>query len=90
MNGDWRDSAACRGVGPDMFFIGGFDDSGEPIHGETKEEIELRRKAEATCAGCPVSVDCAEYAVGNERFGMWAGLSARQLKRRRSQQLTPA
>lgn len=62
----WRQSAACKGLDPAMFF---------PARGEAAAE------AKALCATCPVREACLEYAlVGGEAFGVWGGLSERQRK----------
>ena len=38
----------------------------------------------ATCLACPVSVECLDYALATRpRFGVWGGLSAEQIRRRR-------
>ena len=41
------------------------------------------------CAGCPVVVQCLEYALAqDERFGIWGGLSERERRRIRLQRRT--
>ena len=63
----WQRRAACRGQladaatsGVDWF----------PAKGESAEA------AKAVCAGCPVSVECLDYAVGQGATdGVWAGTS---------------
>lgn len=37
------------------------------------------------CLSCPVRPECREYAVANERFGVWAGTSERQRVRMRKE-----
>jgi WhiB family redox-sensing transcriptional regulator len=57
---------ACRGVGPELFF---------PKRGDNTAVFEAR----AVCAGCPIRVECLEYAVGaKEPFGVWGGLTVDQ------------
>ena len=47
---DWRDSAACRGMDPDLFFPSGFDTEAtdQAIHaiygGQTSHEIRRARR----------------------------------------------
>ena len=66
---DWRDAAACRGMAAGLFFLG----RGEP-----------NREARATCAACPVAVQCLEHALTQpETYGMWGGKSERELRRLR-------
>jgi len=67
----WRDRAACRGMGPDLFF---------PERGELTDE------AKAVCQGCPVSHACFIFAVqSGEHHGIWGGKSERQRRDVRSQ-----
>lgn len=55
----WMDYAACKGMGPDLFF---------PKRGQPK------RPGLAVCARCPVTAECGEYAVRSEsEDGIWGG-----------------
>jgi len=49
---------------PDAFF---------PKNGA--ESFELQPMARKLCAGCPVLQQCASYAIRNERFGIWGGMT---------------
>jgi WhiB family transcriptional regulator, redox-sensing transcriptional regulator len=71
----WQWRAACRGEDSSLFFA--------PTHPETKDEREGReRRAKTICAGCPVRVECLEYALRiREPHGIWGGLN--QFERRR-------
>ena len=63
---DWS-RGACRGVTGVSFF---------PERGHPSQP------AVCVCAGCPIRVACAEYAIeAKERFGVWGGLSERQRRR---------
>ncbi|MBA3654878.1 MAG: WhiB family transcriptional regulator [Actinobacteria bacterium] len=63
----WRDSAACRGIDPDVFY---------PV---SDEEAEA---AKAICTLCPVREPCLEYALANrERDGVWGGATERERRR---------
>lgn len=53
---------ACRGVNWMTFF---------PLRGEPTEP------AKAICAGCPVREPCLEWAIPNEKVGIWGGSSER-------------
>lgn len=69
----WHASAACRGMGPSMFF---------PERGQALEP------AREVCERCPVREPClaTALAAGPEEPGVWAGTSKndrRQLRRRR-------
>lgn len=66
---EWQDEAACIGVDPEIFF---------PTRGVPSEP------AKKICAGCPVRVECLEYAERELlKHGVWGGLSERQRKERR-------
>lgn len=73
----WRDRAACRTLGPDVFFT--------PRGGNAEFQ-----EAVAICAGCEVRQACLDYALANRiRTGVWGGYSARAraaIARRRAAQ----
>lgn len=62
---EWMDHAACRGMGPALFF---------PQRGETQQQ------ALQVCAECPVRVECG-VAGRDERFGLWGGETGKGRKR---------
>lgn len=69
----WMTQARCRGERPGVFF---------PSDGLGVET------AQRACAGCPVRVECLEYALANRiDHGVWGGASERErlriLRRRR-------
>lgn len=71
----WITDAKCKGqVG--LFY----PDEDDPDH---------RKKlfqAKSICNTCPSKTDCLTVAIVNgERFGVWGGLTARQLSRLRNQ-----
>jgi WhiB family redox-sensing transcriptional regulator len=67
---DWRDEGACRQVDPDEFFA---------------KSTHAVRKAKRVCDGCPVRQQCTQFALDNdERFGVWGGLSQKELRALRS------
>lgn len=64
---DWQKQALCAQTDPEAFF----PEKG----GSTKE-------AKRICVGCEVKSECLEYALGgDERFGIWGGLSERERRR---------
>jgi WhiB family redox-sensing transcriptional regulator len=71
----WQWRAACRGEEDASLFFA-------PSHLETKDEKHAReRRAKSLCAGCPVRVECLEYAIRTrEPHGIWGGLN--ELERR--------
>ena len=63
----WRLEGLCAETDPEAFF---------------PEKGGSTRDAKRVCAGCPVRMECLEYALGNdERFGIWGGLSERERRR---------
>lgn len=69
----WREQAACRGMGPALFF---------PERGHSAAP------AKRVCATCPVWRECLEYALAHhDRLSIAGGLSEKQrreiLRRRR-------
>jgi WhiB family redox-sensing transcriptional regulator len=66
---DWFDRAACRDMGPDVFFTG----KGVPT-----------APAKAICAGCPVTAECLAYGL-REKWGVWGGEAERSRRRIRVQ-----
>jgi hypothetical protein len=69
----WRDRAACRGVGVDIFF---------PERGDFDYSV-----ARDLCASCSVRVDCLDFALRSEpvahghRMGMWGGVLPAERRR---------
>jgi hypothetical protein len=63
---DWRSQAACKDVGPDIFF-------------PTSDKANAYDRARAICAQCSVRADCLDYGMSIQTrhfgFGMWGGLS---------------
>ena len=73
----WPDRAACRDQDTELWF---------PVSPTAVPDPHAR----ATCAGCPVRLDCLEFALANPKLaacGMWGGLTEdeRQAERRRRQ-----
>jgi WhiB family redox-sensing transcriptional regulator len=63
----WRQDALCAETDPEAFF---------------PEKGGSTREAKRVCVGCPVRMQCLEYALDNdERFGIWGGLSERERRR---------
>jgi WhiB family redox-sensing transcriptional regulator len=67
MNLSWRQSAACRGVDPEIFY-------------PASEEEAL--VAKAVCASCAVREACLEFALASrERDGVWGGATEKDRRR---------
>lgn len=60
----WKAEAACTGADPDVFF---------PERGASV------REARAICRGCPVRIECLDFALENrELFGIWGGKTEKE------------
>lgn len=59
----WRARAACRGQDYRIFFP------------ERGAEVNT---AIAICGPCPVRIQCADWGLRHERFGIWGGTSERR------------
>jgi WhiB family transcriptional regulator, redox-sensing transcriptional regulator len=67
VNLSWRQSAACRGVDPEIFY-------------PASEEESL--EAKSVCGDCAVREACLEFALGSrERDGVWGGATERERRR---------
>lgn len=65
----WRFLAACADYDPDLFF---------PI-GSSGPALRQTQRAKAVCAGCPVRVECLEWAqTTGQTHGVWGGLDEHQ------------
>ncbi|MFD7006229.1 MULTISPECIES: WhiB family transcriptional regulator [Rhodococcus] len=70
----WRDSAACRGIEPSMFF------SPDNERGIARSHRESR--ARQICQDCPVLTQCREHALTTgEPYGIWGGMTENDRKR---------
>jgi len=58
--------AACRNHDPEIFYA---EESVIP-------DLEVIESARAICVGCPERIPCLDYALKNENWGMWGGLTA--------------
>ena len=65
----WRLAALCAETDPEAFF---------------PEKGGSTREAKRVCRSCAVRAECLEFALdGDERFGIWGGLSERERRRLR-------
>jgi WhiB family transcriptional regulator, redox-sensing transcriptional regulator len=65
----WQDLALCAEVDPELHF---------------PEKGESSRPAKSVCRSCEVREPCLGYALETgQRFGVWGGLSERELRRLR-------
>ncbi len=64
---DWQTQALCAQVDPEAFF---------------PEKGGSTREPKRVCRGCPVRVECLEYALEHqERPGIWGGVTERNRRR---------
>lgn len=71
VNMSWQSFASCRGKNADLFF---------PDRGAST------REAKRICGQCEVRIECRDYAIShNERFGIWGGMSERERRRFRKE-----
>lgn len=56
----WMDEASCLDVPPEIMF---------------SRRPDARQRGRATCAGCPVRIECSEYALDEQiEHGLFGGL----------------
>lgn len=82
MSSDWREQAACRGLGPDYF---------HPKVGNAA--VEQSAKAKAVCAGCDVGFECLSAwlaAPAYVDYGVWFGTNPPERKGLKSSGLREA
>lgn len=66
------ESPLCATVGVESFYP-------EDLIGEGKFETVIAAKS--VCNRCQHITECAEWALYNERFGIWGGLTANERKK---------
>jgi WhiB family redox-sensing transcriptional regulator len=70
----WQEHAACRGMNGELFF---------PV--SEKPDNPIVQRARAVCAGCPVVLRCAEWALNtNLSDGIFGGLTSIERRRIRN------
>ena len=63
---DWRETARCKEMDPDLFF---------PV-GTTGPALLQIEAAKAVCRQCNVNQECLQYALdSNQEYGIWGGLT---------------
>lgn len=76
-NPKFFENPPCAEVNVEIFFA---KDPDEP--GYTSSEGEYR-EAKKICMGCEYRIECAEWGIKNEIYGMWGGLTPRERQRMR-------
>ena len=72
----------CAQVGVDIFYT---DDRDE----KTLEPMTNYAMANSICKKCPHIAECADWAIKNELFGFWGGLSPKDRTRIRKAKRIP-
>ncbi|TYK43060.1 WhiB family transcriptional regulator [Actinomadura decatromicini] len=77
---EWRRSAACRDVDPEVFFPDAASGSApDPVSDPVSDGKRRIAQAKAVCAGCPVQQECRREAVERrEPVGIWGGTTPQQ------------
>lgn len=61
--GTWPEQAACATADPEIFL-------------PSRRSADAGEEAKAICAGCPVRVECLQYALATrQQWGVWGGLN---------------
>lgn len=71
---DFRHTAACRGVDPELFFPAAESGPGYEVR------VQL---AKAVCAGCPVRTECLTWASSELPDGIAGGMTAEERRTER-------
>jgi len=76
MRGPWEyEDPACADVGGDFWFP---EFSQEPAFFVSKDERQIETQiAKSICNGCTHKIECQQWGLRKERFGIWGGLTER-------------
>ena len=85
IRGPWEfENPVCREIGGDIFYAGDEDDPGQIDNNLANMMI-----AKKVCMGCSHKLECLEWGLHHETFGIWGGLSPKELSRMRSKRKIP-
>jgi hypothetical protein len=83
-NVDWE-RANCKGIDTDYFYYPNGDDGSdrflEKRVGAKGGVSSVYGYLNRICNECPIMAECADYAIRNEQWGFWGGLSPSQRQR---------
>jgi hypothetical protein len=71
----------CAEVGTEIFFTPDKDKPDKPYQESRYEGYKMAR---TICQKCPHLLECAEWGITNETYGMWGGLSPEERRKIRS------
>jgi len=81
---NWRNHAACLGIGGDVFYPRDDDETKLQGQPETTRATGNFEAAKAICRTCMVCEECLMYAIENgEQHGIWGGMSLDERRRER-------
>lgn len=66
----------CAEIGTELFFLEDRDRDEKTM----PVSQEQYKQAQKTCYSCVHRIECAEWAIYNEAFGVWGGLTAKDRK----------
>lgn len=66
------DNPVCAEIGHQAFYL---DDRDDPDIAHLPDNMTDYRNAIALCNSCPFQMDCAEWGITKERYGVWGGLT---------------
>ena len=81
MRGPWEfEEPRCKGIDTEMYF---------PV--EDSSSFPEKKLIASVCGNCVHQVECAEWGIRRERFGIWGGLTdyQRQVIRRQRNIVVP-
>lgn len=68
------ESPLCREIGGDLFYSGDEDDPEFVDNNFVNTQL-----AKKICQGCDHKIDCLNWGLKHEAYGVWGGLSPRDL-----------
>lgn len=74
----------CREIGGDLFYAGDEDDPGQLDNNFANTQM-----AKQVCLSCQHLIECREWGVHHESFGVWGGLSPKELANLRRKRKIP-
>lgn len=78
------DSPLCSQIGGDLFFFSDSDDPQQPDN----NAINLK-ESKKICKSCVHIVECAEWGLRHESYGIWGGMSPKELAEVRKKRKIP-
>ena len=81
----WKfERPVCREIGGELFYAGDEDDPQQIDNNFMNTQMAKR-----ICMSCEHIVECREWGLNHESFGVWGGLSPKELSTIRNQKRIP-